>query len=51
VNKIAKKLSAGKVVYTRNKAKKITSTVLKQYKVSMLARPRRKVSIKPIMIE
>jgi hypothetical protein len=38
-NKVAKKSLQEKAVYTRNKAKIIALTVLKQYKVFTLIRP------------
>jgi hypothetical protein len=50
-NKVAKKSLQKKVIYTRNKAKTIALTILKQYKVSTLVKPRYKALIKTIIIE
>jgi hypothetical protein len=38
-NKVARKSLKEKAVYTRTKVKTIAPTILKQYKVSILARP------------
>jgi hypothetical protein len=51
VNKVARKSSKEKAVYTRTKAKTIALTMLKQHKVSTPARPRHKAPIKTIMVE
>jgi hypothetical protein len=50
-NEVAKKSSKEKAVCTGTKAKKIAPTVSKQYKVSTLARPRRKALIKTVVVE